>query len=563
MTFSAILKSGVIPAAQGIETAYFQKQAYRNGKSFERGENYGLSGLQKVSQVHFAQKQAMLALNAGRGPTKIPYMLSWLPAVSSLAVSFVASRKIKSPLLRKVVHAVHDNIGNLALLITTVSSVALIVFGQIALGVATITWLGVGMLDRYGILPEKLRRVIHTSDFYVSNVFALMLGDPFEKVISIVDIGVFLVGKVAATQAKRREQKRAIGTPNLTVAKVLAMKETPETQVNRNHVEIDPMTVEAEEAPLDDLIKMCDAIDWAKHLPVLKKKLAKDKRWINREQKAGEEIAFLKKNLASYVSSIKRHHIATGEPSNYTILNGYLKHIAHHFKEQDEISRADMLMRLAIEGGRYCGPGKYEVAEDIYFRHIGETGELKLERRLHLALQRERSRTFQAVYRAFWTGNAITNTLRKAVDFQDVLVYNQFSKILSKDCGHPANGAEADTTALTSPLEELIYHRALFKLRRVFWNGGKLGKETIEGYTQDCILKAIEDTLETHHINEADIYLWWKEWLGKQQEVSPADKERFNDLLLNGGLSNKEGGIKSKYIIAMLIEIDVLKHREV
>ena len=89
-----------------------------------------------------------------------------------------------------------------------------------------------------------------------------------------------------------------------------------------------------------------------------------------------------------------------GSPVDYTVLHNYLKIIADLMHRLDENSRADLLLKLAIDGGEYCGSGKFNTVSDAYLSIVSEAATpLPLELKVLAHLQLQRIRIFQNLYR--------------------------------------------------------------------------------------------------------------------------------------------------------------------
>jgi len=562
--------NGFIPVARGIEFGYFLNQGKLNENTVRQGHNYWITGLFQSMQVYFAQSQVGEALSAAGRSIKIPYGLSNATLLVPFLFSWAASCKIKSNFVKKAVYLIHDNIGTLSQIAGVVSSVALIAFGHIAFGVAALTCLGIGFLDRQGFLPEKLRHILHTSDFYVSNVTALLIGSPIEKIISLVDVAVFVTNKIFSFRAEKLKKKHEhSGKTHLTLEKVQQLPEKPKVEVNEGHLHNKPLKeLITPDESLDELIKLCDAIDWnsTRHFPALRAKLARDERWTHRDGLQGKEVEYLKQNLKIFVRDIKKRHISVGEPKNYDILTKYCKHIIADIKKKDDITQADALMRLAIEGGEYCGPARYEVAEDLFSNLILHRPKLPLEIRMLMLLQHQRGTIFKSIYYWQWNNHFVNKGLGKAINYQDVHVYNQMAGIVGEDFGLPAKGAKHDTTAVTGPLIELIISKVYYAQNQLFWKGGKKkvnGRDyDIQGYTADHIAQTIINATGSKLLPLPDVYDWWGTWLKNQKELPQAKRAEFEKLRSEGGLDEEHEGkrrLKRKYAVAMLLEMGVLK----
>ena len=117
-------------------------------------------------------------------------------------------------------------------------------------------------------------------------------------------------------------------------------------------------------------------------------------------------MKYAKESFDACIDQIYSHYIPDGEPRSYDELEDNLKVITYAMQEKaqpGEVSikdneRIDTLLTLAVDGGRYCGPGKYEVIERVYAGLVCEGGICSTRKKVLNILQDKRSEMVMAMY---------------------------------------------------------------------------------------------------------------------------------------------------------------------
>lgn len=85
-------------------------------------------------------------------------LLEWMPW--TLAACVILEKYLPSEAMRDAVQYAHDRIGTLTYIVSLVSAIALIYFGQVAVGSLTLAFIGIGELRERGYIPNKIWNVI-------------------------------------------------------------------------------------------------------------------------------------------------------------------------------------------------------------------------------------------------------------------------------------------------------------------------------------------------------------------------------------------------------------------
>lgn len=224
---------------------------------------------------------------------------------------------------------------------------------QAALGAASLTVLSISILDSNGILPETFRQLFHEISVPLETTLPLFYGNPFSQVIAVTNIIVYIAQQLFT------EDVHYINTgPTAVTPETLLSLTTDQLSLNKGHL-IQDLTPQVPNIALSELNTICDELPWENHRAPLEQKPLNDPGFTDQDP-----IAYLKKRTRTLVSSIENHQILAGEPQNYQFLEDHLKIIIDVMRDQDEITRADMIMELSLEGND-CGSGTFRVVSDV------------------------------------------------------------------------------------------------------------------------------------------------------------------------------------------------------
>ncbi len=538
----------------------------RLGASVVQGHNPYLTCLTQIAQLDIALSCTDTALKtANYNP--IFWAVEAVIMASPIALTYALSTNIQNKSVHNIVLFMHDNIGNLSKLVSTISLISIIYFGNILTSSVALAFYSIGYLDQKGILPEYMRKTLHIGQPFITAITEIFSGTPIRQLFWVTNLIMLITEKYFNSQSPETADivHKDLRNAPLTHVTLPALLQNgfSETCLNRGHLHY-PTLAPVPDVDVTDLYKICDNIHWENHLTSLQKKLANDPRWKERENHAGKEIEYLKRVLHSCIDSIINHSILQGEPTSYDMITSYLKIITAALPKQDEITQADVLMTLAVEGGEYCGSGKFRVISELYSSLVTESIDLPIETRVLQSLQQLRMRTFQGIYTKIWELSIVTSLLGRLIDFQDIHIFNQYVIYGASEFGLPQQGATYDFTIQKSPMVELFMKTLIGRpLRPSFWKGRNFGKTLIEGYTERAIVNHLCEEFGTELLPKMDFYAWWKDWINRQN-ISDESKNTLSDELCNDPpqLFNQplevNGKIQNTFITAMLLDIGVL-----
>lgn len=579
MTIDALSSAGqsLFTAAPHIGRGLEYGLTLNNFKQLEdsvsAGRNAYLTAAFQLIQVRTAAKMTDNALDLAAG-TSMPYVLHGLLYITPPLLAYVLKTcSVEDDTLRDVLILLQDHIGTLCHLVSAVSAVALIVFGNPVLGSVSLVVMGIGVLDRQGILPERVRQIIHEYTQPVLVATGLLVGDYFEMVVSALQIAAYCYQKYYSTQVTQQRAAVVELPQNVLTPEIFQelLDGTQETNINRSHIHYSTLPP----APNIDIQLLCtyfEGITWTPKLTqVLRAKLAGDQRFIERHghpsRKTDQQLVlYANASLRAYVNSVIQRQVLIGEPRDYERMHNYLKIITHILqdlqtqaaaitgttdqereqKTELESTWTDALLRLSIEGGEYCGPGKFEVAENLCASLIGETDDIPFRQKILNALQDFRTMQFQGIYNRLITALA-DHPMVAAIDLHDVHIYNQVLNLYGSDFGLRSAGAENDSAAVVDPGARLMASQAIQMFNQVFWT---------EVYTQHKVIQHLQEVIGTKLLPWEGVYQWWQEWITRQ-EISATQKDAYRAELANAQILGRT--IENSYRSTRYIASDVLK----
>lgn len=604
------------PLMRGLKFGGLMNEALEDDDTFRRGRHHVMTALNQSLSLSLAFEQLERCYQAAG--VNFP-LAAWNFAIYAvpMGVSFFASREIKFLQLSRVANFVQSHLGKLSLVAMAASTAALFVLGQITLAATTLTYLSVGVLCRYNILPQKVQNAVHHAGFFIGNFAGLYLGGNFVRVICMMNLMIKVVErffeskrlaeakKTKAATKMNSDEKNIEKEPKTQITLKELEKLTNDTicPIRTSHLYKNPLQPVGKNVKIEHLLEECDKIDWPKHEIILKKKLAKDKRWVELEQYNSKPFEYFKKSLKELVESIKDQNILEGKPESYEMLEYYCRYIAEHFKEHDEMTRVDMLLKLAIEGGGYCGAGKFRMVEEVYESLTYQAVGIPLETRVLACAKLERHRIWENIYQLLWKTSPVIQFFGYMSDVNAVHNANLFSNLVQagRKFGIPHESAKNDKTAVINPFTHYVAFSSVKKVEDCFWKeksipqcyfeikkpskqdrwkvwkwiNFKFENVTTTPYNQKAILDRFAETIGTPQLKSEEIHMWWYNWVNRQQGLSDDKKEELGDELIYGLSSkNAEGKeifpfngeafaidkkIQPKFLIAMLIEMGFLE----
>lgn len=543
-----------IAALEGLHQGLILNQTKADADSLVAGRNPWLIGILQTFGEYLALSSVNKALTAtGRSP--IPSPFRWAIYLTPALLAYTIHRGIQHPTARRAAIFLQTHLDTLCMVAATVSSIALVYFGQLAFGIPSCIVLGIGYLDRNGILPLKVRQWIHHNAPHLMVATSLFVGDPIDRIFCFL----YFASLCAQYYLERRQEEVATLPNNLLSISSLQEIQGKELHVNRNYIHV-PCLPLAPNITLKTLLPLFEQIDWNRHIDVVRLKLKYDGRFTdiegNPDDKTDEElIAFVKTSFHSYINAVEKREIKSGEPTDYSRLETYLKLVASGLQvESNEVTRAGIFLILAIEAGDYCGPGLYGAAEKAYTELYGNL-HIPLEMKVLNCLQDVRNLWMEASYSGMFhlqeRQGAIRSSFYKVLAPEDQHTYNTFVNVFGRTLGLRNAAASNDEMASVGPLTQLIV--AAFyekKIQQRFW----------EEHTPYWLSSALSEAIGTARIPKSDVYDWWRNWI-ERQEISSTDKESLKEKLSNGflfGMSlERKGKITPYFARLMLLDMGI------
>ncbi|MBA2367658.1 MAG: hypothetical protein H0V82_01370 [Candidatus Protochlamydia sp.] len=605
--------SSAEPFFRGLSNGMLFNMARSQEITVLQGRNHFIAAFAQMMEAAIAFDQMDLAFKAydlTHPIQKLAFSKFGMPLIKfgvPAGLAFLASSEISNIYLRKVVNLAQEHVGSMCLIASIASNVALFAIGQQLMAGTTLLYLGIGFLDRQNLLPERVHQILDKGGHVIGSITGLVFGGTFVRLISIVDIAMttykFYLSYMHPNpelipqmiqEAQPLPVVPLIETPVLVTRDHLnTLNDFTWCEVNQEHLNRNLLPPIREGVTLDRVIELSEAIEWENHRAVIHAKLEDDERW--REIYAGtmDEIAYFKQNLQKLVNGIKNREILQGRPQNFQMVEAYLLYLAQELANLDEMTQADYLITLGIEGGEYCGPGAFRVIEELFSNMISHTAGVPFEWRLLACLQQERIAIFQQIYDNFWKSSPIFQLYKTFMNMNDVHNYDTLINLTKAGprFGIPHQGALNDEAAYVPPSSEIMCKPFNKALEKTFWQGSEMPRMQVEknpnlnpveswkvwrwykvaidqvwvnGYEQNTILQRLKTTIGTAQLPKAEIYVWWQNWI-QRQPVPDAEKALMEEELMmfasiNGeSLETEQGEIRPKFLIAMLQEMGVLR----
>lgn len=578
-----------LSAINGMAQGVIMESARRMEDSVRAGRSATLTAVTQFSQVSQALMYVERALTA-IGSTLPNFGVRTAFYLAPPLLAFAATCGIENETLRNAVLFAQEHLGTLCQIAAAVSSVAIACFGDLLFGVASCAVLGIGFLDRLGLLPTDVRQIIHECTFPLSVGAGLFFGSLFFRIASAFNLALYgfqWYFSPAAQAAAPAPSASSIPEHGLDAAQLrdIIRNGPQDISINKEYVAISTLPP-IPEIDITQLIAKLNAVtDWKSHVGPLRTKLKLDARFRelhgNPDSKSDEFIVqYVKDSLKAFITSIAERRVLVGEPRDYERLHNYLKIITRGIdQEKDEVSRIDMLVRLAVEGGEYCGPGKFEVAEGIYAAMAEGGAEIPFRIKVLNALQSDRNAKMQGMYSEMIrilqemanvpippdTGlfDRIMMTLfswyiklyNSLFDLQDVHYYNAFLNLYGHEFGLRKAGADNDSLAIRQPALQLILDNTIMELfRDYFWSQ----------HSERSTVKLIKDSIGTARMPKPEVYEWWRQWIERQdigETAKAALREEFEGFQTIYGrrLESYDGKIKDEFVLAMLFDLGVFR----
>lgn len=459
--------------------------------------------------------------------------------------------------IRPLLLFIQMHIGKVYQTAAIVYSIALYSLGQTYFAASSITLLTLGFMDQWGFLPTELRILLHTLTPYLQVLSGLNGFYDLSKVSQIL-IALNLISLLTRPIFAFLNRNRSTSSLEGKQLNYENMQHIhfENTQINPAHLHVHP-TPPVPDIDLDELLNVWDQFRFnITDLRFFRTKLSKDEKFFqlflnknpkNLDKMTDQELlGWIRKNLATFILNIKNRSILKGEPKDYQPLENYVKIITHFINEcKDHVQRIDLIMRLAIDAGTYCGPKQFEVTENIVSEISLSLHEFSFEDKVLLCFENLRTCWIQNLYNNKLTK---TNLTIQMLDRYDLHQYNQFLNLFCNRLGIRRASADQDETALVGPIKKLILY---FTLEEI------IKQRFLGDYTKDHLLQEFRKALGTPRLPKPGYYNYWVRWVCRQS-LSDERKEELLDELSRGRLLGTS--LESdRWIHAMLVDMGILQ----
>lgn len=625
--------ASVEPFMRGLKFGGLMNQALEKDETFRQGRHHFMTAINQILEGSLVLEHMSACFQAAN----VEYSLkNWNIAsiVVPIGAAYLSSRQIRVLHISEAANFVQNHLGHLSFIAMVVSSVALLILGKTLLAATTLVYVTIGLLDRHNVLPESAQTALRQANFFIGNVAGLYFGGAWIRLICSVNLITPTVQRYF--EYKRLATEKVLHTEQVDTSDCEEFAEDIETETDvtknqvssdelqeltsyslctvcKEHVQKKPLPTVDAKVQVADILDLVEQIDWSLHEHVIQAKLAKDKRWLEIGQFESDPLDYFKRNLCHLVESIRDRQILQGKPLNYDMLEFYCRYIAQELqilmekneeevdankKKQNELTIIDTLVWMGIEGGEYCGTGKFGIVEEIYESLITQAEGLPLETRVLACLQQERQHVWQRIYQLMWKTNPMAQFIGYLSDVNAIHNANIFSNMMQagKKFGIPHQAAKNDSAAEINPF---IQHIAMMQINIVvviedcFWQGAVIPQAFIaidtspgarkwiqfnnnlvyvKPYDAEAILTRFKETIGSPQIPKFDIYTWWQNWIYRQNDLTEDEQEALSGdlqavpqedeegnwiLTFNGEPFEINGEIQPKFLKVMLIEMGI------
>ena len=531
--------SSISSIASGVQRGLVLAEQKRLEDSVRAGGNDFLTATFQIAQGLSVQSFATMGVEAAglHAPTAFTWAARSVVFATPILLAALKRLSFVPEKVRHVATFLQEHLSTIYQVAAVASAIALIVFGHYFLGAAALLFLAIGFADRYGLLPSVVRQALHKFAPPLLIVTGLFFGTIPDKIFAVINFLAWCeqVSRPLRTKLLKKIRHQEDLKPSHALTPEAAIKilnGEASLVIDKNFVRYEA-SPEIPAIDIQTLVERFDAIDWeakpsggATNLQVLKTKLGGDPRFTQRytlSEQSDEQIKTIARNtLQTFVSTIKDRRILQGEPKDYTKLHNFVKVIADRVQGSGapNVDQTDILFRLAVEGGEYCGPGKFEAAESIYAQTIIDGGETSIETKVLYCLQDERTRWMQSYYALAFSVPGLS-TMGKAYDWRDVHNYNLFMNLYGDEFGLRKEGANNDDTALVDPLSMLWIK---------FTVGRVIGGLFWDAHIMKDHLETLSESIGTLLLKKMDFYEFWNKWIDRQEIGEPEKQALHREL---------------------------------
>ncbi|MBI2743789.1 MAG: hypothetical protein HYX48_07735 [Chlamydiales bacterium] len=556
MSTAGLGVADIVPFLNGLGSGIMMTETKRLEDSVHAGGNGYFTAMLQMGQagqaLGFVDK-ALQITGHEAVPQALCYAIYLTPILLALATSEMFG--VSDETLKAIIVFAQDYLGTLCHVAAMVSSVVQIYFGSMVFGVTAAVVLGVGFLDRNGVLPEYVRQVVHLISAPIMIATGLMSGQVFDTCFAGFNLVCFFIQKYFSwSEVKMPDPNLTEGLLTPSTLKDIVQRSRMEwdfgleryvfmpprnLHMNRKYVHCKTSLDNVPNVDIAGLKAEFDRINWSEeNIQLMRQKLGADQRYLGRntdpmkrDESTGEYllsdaklVEHVKKCLASCVDGVKGHKILNGEPLSYDLLEDYLKTVVHEIARKPEEERMDLLLLIAVEGGEYCGPGIFDAAEAAFVRCVGESDLFSVRKKVLTSLQSQRNRDFEGLYAVMMNlqgndqiPNPMIGLMGNVVDWHDRHNKNIVINMYGGDLGLRKAGADNDQLAVIDPLMKMGVSLTLAPLiQTIFW-GEDPGM--MRGHTLSSMVETLQETSGTPELPFPDITQWWLDWIDKQEAI--------------------------------------------
>ncbi|GEM_PF-2314112 len=561
--------------AEGVRVSTSTNDFRDKEISVAQGVQYYMTAICQAAQT--AEAVALAVFAAIKAGVNITYKntLWYVGFAVPLVVGYAASRAKELPLYaERVVRLLQKHMGTLSQLAMLVSSVALFALGQQVFAITTITGLAIGILSRSRYVPHQLRQAIQVSNFYLANAARIFVGGWMDVAVAVLEVAFGALDLYTRWRIGALGKKETPPEMKPMTWGEVDRQQTWGWEINREAVISSPIPP-APDVSFDKLKKLFKKVDWEKERDSILKKLAGDNRWKAMvEGDRPDPITYVSDNIALLIKKVKDRQVMEGEPTSYELLDTYLKHVISFVDESfsrvrdvknpteserpDFVAGTDMIYRLAIEIGPYCGPGMFEHLEDMFNKHyyLDKALSIPLEQKIFGLLQLLRAEVWEGAYAeiAEYAKHAKVQGvdlgwMYRMMDMEDIHTKHCFDSMVDTVFKMGKYAAGEDSISQPTPFQKLtINYTAKPLLERLF------------GRYEAKILNWFIERTGTPALPLEDITVWWVKWSQQQgNDFANQLTDGRVSLFEETGRPEQRLRLKKKYAVAMLKMMQIIQ----
>jgi len=212
--------SNIIPLATGFQTGYQMHKNAKAEKIVTQGQNYILGSIAQVTQGYlaFSEVTSVISKILSLHPTTkmfskpLSYLL-FVPGCALITLTIIPAALFRNDKFTEIANFVNGYLpknwqinptvtdqqkkefvfisnysGDISQIITAVCSVASFALGFRNEAIGTLAVMGIGYLDRKGILNERVSFFLNENLSTITNIASIILGSPLQKALGLTNL---------------------------------------------------------------------------------------------------------------------------------------------------------------------------------------------------------------------------------------------------------------------------------------------------------------------------------------------------------------------------------------